>query len=65
MSKRARTGALLIGAALWLAAIAMTPTELAAANRRDKIAAHTVATMVLYLAAAILVLAGLPPRSQS
>ena len=57
MSKR--TGALVLGVLLWCAAVAMTPRELRAAMHRERIGARTVATMGIYLAAALLVLAGI------
>ncbi len=59
---RAAKIAFAIGVSLWLAAIGLTPGELSAARKRAPIHARTVATFGCYLAAAILVLAGLPRR---
>ena len=52
---------LCLGALLWILAAVLTPGELAAAKRRDKIGARTTITLVAYLAAALAVLRGLPP----
>jgi len=54
---------LVLGVLLWLLAAALTPGELAAAKRRDKLGPRTAITLVAYLFAAICVLRGLPPSS--
>jgi hypothetical protein len=53
------TKKLMVGIALWVAAVAMTPHEIAAAKAYRPIDARTVATFASYLAAALLVLAGI------
>ena len=50
---------LLIGISAWLAAVGLTPHEIAAAKAYAPIDARTVATFACYLAAALLVLAGI------
>jgi hypothetical protein len=49
-----------LGVALYALALVLTPGELAAAKARTKVGGRTAATVVLYLAAAVLVLGGLP-----
>ncbi|MBI2391118.1 MAG: hypothetical protein HYV09_16115 [Deltaproteobacteria bacterium] len=51
---------LAVGAACWAAAVALTPGELAAAKRRDPVRARTAIVVLLYVAATIGVLRGLP-----
>jgi hypothetical protein len=55
---------LVLGVLLWIFAVVLTPGELAAAKRREKIGARTTATLVAYLFAAITVLRGLPPSRE-
>jgi hypothetical protein len=50
---------LLVGVALWVAAVALTPHEIAAAKAHAKIDARTVVTFACYLGAALLVLSGI------
>ena len=50
---------LMVGSAAWLAAVGLTPHEIAAAKAYAPIDARTVATFACYLAAALLVLAGI------
>ena len=53
---------LFVGIACWIAAVAMTPHEVAAARGKRPIDARTAVTLVLYLSAAVLVLSGLSPK---
>lgn len=55
---------LVLGALLWILAVVLTPGELVAAKRREKIGARTAVTLVAYLCAALCVLRGLPTHSQ-
>jgi hypothetical protein len=48
-----------IGVVLWLAAVALTPREIAAAKAYAPIDARTAITFACYLAAALLVLSGI------
>lgn len=57
---RAHKLLLFLGISLWALAATLTPGELTAAKRREKIGARTAVTLVAYLAAAICVLRGLP-----
>ncbi len=59
-----RTGALVLGGLLWCAGLAMTPREIRAATQRERIGGRTVATMVVYLAAAVLVLWGVSKNAR-
>jgi hypothetical protein len=55
---------LVIGVVSWGLAVALTPGEVAAAKAKRPIDARTVATMMAYLAAAVLVLQGLAPKEE-
>ena len=55
--------ALAAGVCLWIAAVSLTPGELVSARKRVPVAARPVLTFGAYLAAAVLVLAGLPRPS--
>jgi len=54
---------LVLGICLWALAATLTPGELTAAKRRDKIGARTAMTLIAYLAAAVCVLRGLPTHA--
>lgn len=56
---KAKVG-LAIGAILWISGIALLPGELAAAKQKTKIGARTVATSIVFVLAAVMVLYGLP-----
>ena len=58
---------LLLGIALWLGAVSLTPHEIAAAKAYAQIDARTAVTFASYLGAALLVLSGIrwqPRRSR-
>ncbi len=59
---RAHKLLLVLGVLLWSFAVVLTPGEMLAAKRRDKIGARTAVTLVAYLCAAICVLRGLPTK---
>lgn len=56
---------LLVGVVLWAFAVAMTPHEIAAAKTMRPIDARTIVALVAYLAAALLVLSGIPWRPKA
>ena len=53
---------LALGVSAWCGAVALTPGEIAAAKRHEHVSPRTLATLVLYLGAAVSVLslAGVP-----
>jgi hypothetical protein len=55
---------LVLGVSLWILAAVLTPGELLAARRREKIGARTGVTLVAYFFAALCVLRGLPPKNE-
>ncbi len=57
---RAEKLALTAGIVAWALAIALTPGEIAAAKRRAPLSPRSGLTLACYLAAAVLVLRGLP-----
>lgn len=61
-ASRGRRAVLVVGVIAWLVAIALTPGELDAARKRERIGARTGVALACYVVAALLVLAGLPRR---
>jgi hypothetical protein len=64
-SRSRSTLVLAIGITAWCGAVALTPGEIAAAKRHEHVSPRTIAALVLYLGAAILVLAGLAPSARA